>query len=122
MKIDFSFVFLALCLVVGCSKDPTESSVGKSTPTEKAEDTKTLKPSDGMVAASKGIESDMKAEKFDDVLQTLTMMQGSAKSIEDQRQYQSALYQVTQELQKKAQTDPKARQRFDMLGRFSTGR
>jgi hypothetical protein len=68
------------------------------------------------------VTSDINAKNYDSAVATLAEMKQIPKTEADEAVYRQKVFEAQQALLEKAQTDPKARESYQMLGRIMNGR
>jgi len=68
------------------------------------------------------VKTDIDAAQYDAAVQKLLTARATVKSEADRKAFEDQMFEANQALLQKAQSDPKARESYQALGRIITGR
>jgi hypothetical protein len=121
MKLLLSVLGVA-CLLIGCSKKESAGQNKPSTPEEIAASKESKRVNPQIVADLNTIDQKVQAKQYDAAVGSLLTIKEIPKTDAEEKEYQKRLYSTMDTLREKAQTDPKAQESYQMLGRAVTGR
>jgi hypothetical protein len=118
----WALMLLIPALFVACSKK--EPAADESAALA-ADGTPVARPAKGnaqIAADLNQVTKNVQAQQYDSAVSTLMTLKEIPKSDQDERLYQQSLHQTSELLRQKAETDARARESYQVLGRAMTGR
>ena len=114
-------VAAALALFAGCGKkDATEPTAGAEGASP--ENPKSAKVTTQVKAQLDSVDQKIENKQYDDAVAALLQAKAAAKTEADRIAYEDQFFAAQRALVEKAQSDPKAKESYEALGRIVTGR